>query len=64
MNDAMIPIVTGFLGIATLLTIRCPGCDLSLAVWAFQNGSLTTWHERLVELKACPTCGLAVPERE
>jgi hypothetical protein len=52
-----VAIVAGLLAIATLLAVSCPSCGRSLVVWAFRTGSLTTWHEALVEVAACPYCG-------
>jgi len=57
-----VAIGTGLAGIAALMAVRCPRCDHSLAVWAFRTGSLTTWHERLAEVTACPSCGHAVAQ--
>jgi hypothetical protein len=50
-------VASGALGIAALVSVRCPRCRRSLGVWAFRSGSLTTWHEALVEVAACPYCG-------
>lgn len=55
---------TGFLGIAALVSVRCPECDTSLAVWAFRTGTLTTWRERLAEVASCPSCGHSVAEKK
>jgi DNA-directed RNA polymerase subunit RPC12/RpoP len=52
-----VAIAAGLAGIAVLLWVRCPRCGRSLGAWAFQTGSLTTWHEALVEASACPYCG-------
>jgi hypothetical protein len=51
-----VALASGVLGIAALLAVRCPRCGRSLAVWAWRTGSLTTWHETLVEARACPYC--------
>jgi Zn ribbon nucleic-acid-binding protein len=50
-------IASGLLGILAMLAVRCPSCGRSLGLWAFQTGTLTTWHERLVEAPECPSCG-------
>jgi hypothetical protein len=52
-----VAVASGLLGIAVLLAVRCPSCGRSLGLWAFRTGSLTTWHDRLVEASACPFCG-------
>jgi hypothetical protein len=52
-----VAVASGVLGIALLLLVRCPSCGRSLGAWAFRTGSLTTWHEALVEVVACPYCG-------
>jgi Zn ribbon nucleic-acid-binding protein len=57
-----VAIASGLLGIAALLAVRCPSCGRSLGLWAFRTGTLTTWHERLVEARACPYCGHAAAD--
>jgi hypothetical protein len=52
-----VAIASGLLGILVLLWVKCPRCGRSLGAWAFRTGSLTTWHEALVEAEACPYCG-------
>jgi hypothetical protein len=52
-----VAIASGLLGLVALLAVRCPSCGRSLGLWAFRTGSLTTWHESLVEVPACPYCG-------
>jgi Zn ribbon nucleic-acid-binding protein len=52
-----VAIVSGVVGILFLLAVRCPRCARSLGAWAFRTGSLTTWHEALVEAAECPHCG-------
>jgi hypothetical protein len=52
-----VAVVSGLLGIASLLAVSCPSCGRSLVVWAFRTGSLTSWHDALVEVAACPYCG-------
>lgn len=49
-------IASGVLGGLSILAVGCPSCRRSLGLWAFQTGSLTTWHERLVEAEECPFC--------
>ena len=49
--------VTGGVGIASVFGVRCPSCGRSLGYWAARAGSLTTWHEKLVEAAVCPYCG-------
>lgn len=53
----------GLVGIFALIQIRCPRCNTSLGFWAFRTGSLTTWHERLGKVSACPSCGCTVSRR-
>jgi Zn ribbon nucleic-acid-binding protein len=50
-------IAAGLVGIAAMLAVRCPSCGRSLGLWAFRTGTLTTWHDRLVEAPECPSCG-------
>lgn len=52
-----IAIASGVVAAVAMLAVRCPGCERSLGLWAFRTGSLTTWHERLVEAQECPSCG-------
>jgi Zn ribbon nucleic-acid-binding protein len=52
-----VAIAAGLLGVVVLLSVRCPRCARSLGAWAFRTGSLTTWHEALVEARECPYCG-------
>lgn len=52
---------SGAVAIVAMLTVRCPSCGRSLGLWAFQTGTLTTWHERLVEATECPSCGHRPP---
>jgi hypothetical protein len=52
-----VAIAAGLLGIVVLLWVQCPKCGRSLGAWAFRTGSLTTWHEALVEARECPYCG-------
>lgn len=56
--------VTGGIGIALAYAVRCPRCGRSLAAWAFREGSLSTWHEKLVEVRECPHCGHSVAEAD
>lgn len=58
----VLAVATGAIGITALVAVRCPRCGRSLGGWAFRTGSLTSWHEALVELRACPHCGLRPPD--
>ena len=60
-----VAIASGLLAVVAMLAVRCPSCGRSLGLWAFQTGTLTTWHERLVEAPECPSCGhrAEAPER-
>jgi hypothetical protein len=53
----LVVLAASVFAVAVLWWVRCPRCGRSLGVWAVRTGSLTTWHEELTTVAACPDCG-------
>lgn len=50
------------LGLALIVSIRCPRCRVRWVWMAWTDESLSGWHAWLVSLEICPVCQFPEPE--